>query len=78
MKYVGDLEKRGQRFGETCSAKMLEIWRNVVGNSEKLVQQKRWRFGEIWSVIRRNLFGEIRWRWRNVAEQLWRSRTRVR
>ena len=30
-KNVGDLEKRGQRFGETCSAKTLEIWRNVVG-----------------------------------------------
>ena len=27
---VGDLEKRDGRFGETCSAKTLEIWRNVV------------------------------------------------
>ena len=26
---VGDLEKRGRRFGETCSAKTLEIWRNM-------------------------------------------------
>ena len=65
-KYVGDLEKtcsaiwrkRVRRFGETRSAKTLEIWRNVVGDLEKLVRRKRWRFGEMWSAIWRNLFGQ--------------------
>ena len=52
MKYVGDLEKRVRRFGETCSAKTLEIWRNVVGNLEKLVRQNTL---EIW----RNMIGAV-------------------
>jgi len=58
VKYIGDLKKRGRRFGETRSAKTLEIWRNVVGDLEKLIWRKRWRFGETWSVIWRNSFGE--------------------
>ena len=49
-KYVGDLEKPGRQFGETCLAKTLEIWRNVVGDLEKLGWRKHWRFGETWSA----------------------------
>ena len=41
---IGDLEKRGRRFGETRLAKTLEIWRNVVGDLEKLFGEVRWRF----------------------------------
>ena len=50
-KVFGDLEKPIRR-------NMLDIWRNMIGDLEKLVRRKRWRFGETWSVIWRNLFGE--------------------
>ena len=73
VKYLGDLEKNDWRFGENCSVKMLEIWRNMVGDLEKLVQRKRWRFGETWSAIWRNLFGEICWRFGETWSAIWRK-----
>ena len=47
----GDLEK-------PVWQNTLEIWRNMVGDLEKLVRRKRGRFGETWLAIRRNLFGK--------------------
>ena len=62
MRYVEDLEKRGRRFGETCSAK-------YVGDLDKRVR----RFGETCSAIWSNLFGKIRWRFGETCSVIWRT-----
>ena len=62
MKYVGDLEKRGRRFGETCSAK-------YIGDLEK-------RGGAVmaisyWSSLRSSLeLGNHKWRLNRNGEKM--------
>ena len=45
----------------------------MVGDLEKLVWRKHWRFGETWSAIWRNLFGKIRWRFGESWSVIWRN-----
>ena len=59
---IGDLEKHGRRFGETCSAKTLEIWRNVVGAVVAI---------SYWSSLWRSLeLGDCKWRLNHSGETM--------
>ena len=61
-KNVGDLEKRGQRFGETCSAKTLEIWRNVVGVVMAILY-----WSSLWISLE---LGDHKWRLNHNGEKM--------
>ena len=61
-KYVGDLEKHGQRFGETRSAKMFKIWRNMVG---AVMAISCW--SSSWSSVE---LGDRKWRLNRSGERV--------
>ena len=56
--WVFSIEHRVERVLLGGWQNNLEIWRNMVGDLEKLVRRKHWRFGETWSAIWRNSFGK--------------------